>query len=183
MFFFKPILRIGKMLAATIMLVALIGCSPEASSSAEVSASVNANPSVEPESSSSEGTPDPVPVAPKAGTTEIFNHLGLSLEVTNVHTIRKDAIFDGMEMCEYDIYEVYPGAIVTVINADMSDPTYYEDKMPHAQWGFLTSPDERTYIIDGMDPVDITPDLVGVYNLEASIYVLRFEIYDKNGNT
>lgn len=174
MFFFKSFRGIGKILIVTLLLQVLIGCS------ANVSSSSNADSSAESKSSASEVTPVPAPTPSQEGTTEIFNCHELSLEVTNVHTIRKETCFDGMETLEYDVYVVYPGATVSIINADMDDPTYNEDKLPHPQWGFLTAPDERLRIVDGMAPMEVTPDLVGVYNLEASIYVLQFEMFDES---
>ena len=38
--------------------------------------------------------------------------------------------------------------------------------------------DERIKIIDGMEPFDVTRDIIGIYNLEASLYILKFEIIE-----
>lgn len=55
-----------------------------------------------------------------------------------------------------------------------------QTNLPHANWAFLTSNDERIDIMDDMEPLEITGDMLGVYDTESSIYVLGFEMYDDN---
>lgn len=76
------------------------------------------------------------------------------------------------------VYVVYPGAIAKILNAD----TFIDEEtnLPHANWAFLTSNDERIDIMDDMEPLEITGDMLGVYDTESSIYVLGFEMYDDN---
>ena len=83
-----------------------------------------------------------------------------------------------METWKYDIYVVYPGAIAKVLNAD----TFIDEEtnLPHANWAFLTSDDERIDIMDDTEPLEITEDILGVFDPESSVYVLGFEVYDDN---
>lgn len=123
------------------------------------------------------------PVQPEepaqVGTTEEFSYGDLRLVVTNVLEKRTGSVFDGMEDCEYEIYVVAPSAVVTVLEADMMDDTV--DELPHADWAFLLDPadpngDGRLDIVDGMEPVEITPEVLGVFDPESSLYVLEFEL-------
>ena len=92
--------------------------------------------------------------------------------------IKQGSCFDGMETCVYDVYVVYPGAMAKVLNAD----TFIDEEtnLPHASWAFSTSDDERIDIMDDMEPLEITEDMLGVYDTESSIYVLGFEMNDGN---
>lgn len=112
------------------------------------------------------------------GTVKTFEHGELALEVSNVKEVKQGSCFDGMETWEYDIYVVYPGAIAKILNAD----TFIDEEtnLPHANWAFLTSDDERIDIMDDMEQLEITGNMLGVYDTESSIYVLGFEIYDAN---
>ena len=105
-----------------------------------------------------------------------FQYNDFSLEVSNVKEIKQGSCFDGMETCVYDVYIVYPGAMAKVLNAD----TFIDEEtnLPHANWAFLTSDDERIDIMDDMEPLEITEDMLGVYDTESSIYVLGFEMDD-----
>lgn len=123
------------------------------------------------------------PVQPEksaqAGTTEEFSYGDLRLTVTNVLEKRTDSVFDGMEDFEYEVYVVAPGAVATVLDADMMDDT--ADGLPHADWAFLLDPEDpyreggRLDIVDSMAPVEITPEVTGIYDPESSLYVLAFE--------
>lgn len=115
----------------------------------------------------------------RAGVTEEFSYGDLRLTVTNVLEKRTDSVFDGMEDCEYEVYVVAPGAAVTVLAADMMEDT--ADGLPHADWAFLLDPadpngDGRLDIVDGMAPVEITPEVFGIFDPESSLYVLAFEL-------
>lgn len=124
----------------------------------------------------SNNTPEP----PQSGTTQVFERNGLKLEVTKVHSIRKETMLDhGVDLHEYSVFTCYPGATITVLNAGMSDPTYAADGKAHPQWGLYYSDEtEKTRISDGTAPIPITSTLEGVYNLETSLYVLTFEFVD-----
>ena len=121
---------------------------------------------------------EPSAIPPAKGTVKTFERGELALEVSNVKEVKQGSCFDGMETWEYDIYVVYPGAIAKALNAD----TFIDEEtnLPHANWAFLTSDDERIDIMDDMEPLEITGDMLGVYNTESSIYVLGFEMYDGN---
>ena len=88
-----------------------------------------------------------------------------SLEVSNVKEIKQGSCFDGMETCVYDVYVVYPGAMAKVLNAD----TFIDEEtnLPHANWAFSTSDDERIDIMDDMEPLEITEDTI--FGIQANV--------------
>ena len=144
-------------------------------------ANKNETPSnpVQPDIEQSASNPvEPSVIPPAKGTVKTFEHGELALEVSNVKEVKQGSCFDGMETWEYDIYVVYPGAIAKILNAD----TFIDEEtnLPTANWAFLTSNDERIDIMDDMEPLEITGDMLGVYDTESSIYVLGFEMYDDN---
>ena len=72
-----------------------------------------------------------------------------------------------------------PESKITVLDAGMSAPTYAEDGKPHPQWGLLyTDETERTRITDETGTVPVTSDLEGIYNLEASLFVIQLNLVD-----
>lgn len=108
---------------------------------------------------------------------ETFIYDGLKLKVTNVADTRvEDMIDDGGNPWEYKVFTCYPGASVTVLDAGMDDGRFAEDRKPHANWGIELSSDKAIRIVENMDSFDITSDTIGIYNLEASLYVLKFEM-------
>ena len=119
---------------------------------------------------------NPATGSPTKGTVETFEYGDFILEVSNVKEIKQGSFFDGMETCEYEIYVVYPGAIAKVLNAD----TFVDEEtdLPHAEWAFLTSDNERIDIVDDMEPLEITEDILCVFDPESSVSVLEFEMYD-----
>ncbi len=134
----------------------------------------------EPQGSGSDGTtmetvPGQETNAPQKGAVERFEYDDLQLEVSNVKEVKQDTLNDGGEPWTYDVFVLYPGAVVTVLNADMMDDA--SDGIPHADWAFDTSSGERLDIVDGMGPIEATSDILGVFDPESSVYVLRFEIY------
>ena len=112
------------------------------------------------------------------GTIEHFLYGNIEVEVSNVSETRQETIryADGSWEMEYSIFTCFPGAMITVLNADMSDPEYAEDQKPHPQWAIDTVSGTPINIVDGMEPIAVTSDYLGLYNKEASVYVLRFEM-------
>lgn len=106
------------------------------------------------------------------GTVEIFEYGALSVEVTGVEEKRLGSTFDGQETWEYDIYVVHPGATVEILNAG----TFLDSETgaPLADWAFWTSDGGRIDIMDHMEPVEITEDILGIYDPESSLLVLGF---------
>ena len=48
-----------------------------------------------------------------------------------------------------------------------------------ADWAFARNGEDwRLDIVDGMEPLEIVPDVVGVFDPESSVYVLRFVRWD-----
>lgn len=123
--------------------------------------------------SQNQETPESTPM----GTTEMFTRGNLVLEISNVCETRTESkVAEGIEPYELTIYTCYPGATLSVVNADMSDPAYAEDHKAHAQWGMYDiETDLRTELTDGMEPMILDETTDAVYNREASIFVLAFE--------
>lgn len=112
----------------------------------------------------------------QSGKTETFIYADLKLEITNVQDVRVESMVDdGGNPWEYKVFICYPGARATILDADMSDANFSADGKPHANWGIELVSDERIRIVDDTDSFEITPDIVGIYNLESSLYVIKFE--------
>ena len=113
------------------------------------------------------------------GSTETFSYGNLILEISNVKDKRTESkLDDGLAQYEQTIFTCYPGATLSVINADMSDPTYTADGKPHAQWGLYDiQTDERTDITDKSKPVALDKNM-GVVNLESSLLLLVFDFVE-----
>ena len=115
----------------------------------------------------------PVGVLQSVPETRSFTRRGFRMEVTGVLSVRRmNVLAEGVELHEYVELSCVPGAEITILNADMSDPAYSYDKKAHPNWGlYYTGETERTSITDETKTVPVTPDLEGVYNLEASLFV------------
>lgn len=118
------------------------------------------------------------------GETKTYVYQDLEFEVTNIQSEGTETgIDDGGNERTYTVITYYPGAQLTIIQAGMSDPAYNEDGLPHPQWGVLLEPDgsaglqETRKITEDMETLDITTDMSGIYHLESSMYVFRFEPY------
>lgn len=94
------------------------------------------------------------------GETKLFEYGGLKIEITNVREIWQDFSHDGgPELWEYPVYTVYPGATATVLEADMKEGG---DGVLVADWAFARNGEDwRLDIVDGMEPLEIVPDVVG----------------------
>ncbi|NLF80708.1 MAG: hypothetical protein GX572_05920 [Clostridia bacterium] len=124
-------------------------------------------------------TPPQEPQTPElSGETKTYIYQDLEFEVSNIQSERTEAgIDDAGNERTYTVITYYPGARLSIIRAGMSDPAYSADGLPHPQWGVLLEPDERIKITDDMETLDITADMAGIYHLESSMYVFRFEPY------
>ena len=114
------------------------------------------------------------------GETVLFEYGGLKIEIANVQEVGQGFSNDGgPELWEYPVYTVYPGATATVLEAGMKTG---EDGVLLADWAFeLNSEDRRLDIADGMEPLEITPEVVGVFDPESSVYILRFVLQEEDG--
>jgi beta-lactamase regulating signal transducer with metallopeptidase domain len=121
-------------------------------------------------------------LAPK-GEVKKYTYQNLEIELTGVKSDRIETMLDdGGNEWKYTVITCYSGAKLTVIKADMSDPYYNEDGKAHPQWGIIEGEQEhekRIKITDDFQPMEITSDLKGIFNLEASLYVFRFEVYSE----
>ena len=117
---------------------------------------------------------------PEAGQTRRFGVHDLRVEITNVLSTHKTNILaEGVELHEYVVVSCTPESQITVLDAGMSDPTYTEDGKPHPQWGlYYANETERTRITDEAATISVTSDLEGIYNLEASLFVIQLNLVD-----
>lgn len=157
-----------KLLALILLLVILSGC---ANSDGASSDPVHQDPE-----EMTEDPAEPSGIPSTEGIVKTFEFDGLTLEISNVVEIKKGHSFDGMENWEYDIYVVSSGAVAKVLTAD----TFLDEEngSPHANWAFLDSDGGRIDIMDGMEPLEITENILGIYDTESSLYVLGFEMYN-----
>jgi len=116
---------------------------------------------------------DPLP----AGTTETFTYGALVLEVSGVCEVRTESkLAEGIQPYEETVYTCSPGAVLTVVSADMSDPAYTEDHTAHPQWGLYDfETDTRTPLTDETEPIPLDETTDMVFSLESSVGVLSFE--------
>lgn len=113
------------------------------------------------------------------GETVLFEYGGLKMEITHVREVRQDFSNDGgPELWEYPVYTVYPGAAATVLEAGMTDGG--GQSLP--TWFFYLEPgDRRLDVVDGMEPVALTPEIVGMVDGGAGVWLLRFEVWQADG--
>lgn len=99
--------------------------------------------------------------------------LDLKLKISHVKEIKHEtAVLDESETWEYDVYVVYPGAAATVVTAG----TFIDaEGLTHANWAFLTADNQKIEITEGMEPLEITQNILGIP--DESVYVLGFEMY------
>ena len=113
----------------------------------------------------------------QAGKTETFTRGNLILEVSGVCEVRtEEKLAEGIEPYQLTIFVCYPNAVLTVVDADMSDPTYTEDKEPKPQWGVYDfETDGRVKLTNETEPMVIDETTDGIFSLESSVIVLAFE--------
>lgn len=121
-----------------------------------------------------EGEPEAAPT----GITKSYIYGNFEIKLTNVKSDRIETMTDdGGNIWRFNVITYYPGATLTVINADMSDAAYSADGKAHPQWGIFLAEDKRIKITGDTQPFNITSDMVGIYNLESSLYVFKFAEY------
>jgi len=132
-------------------------------------------------SSTLSATPGETPSEP-TGESKQFTYQGLEIEVTGVKNDRNETYQDdGGSKVELIVISYLPGAKLTIIKPDMSDASFSADGKPHAQWGIdyqsKQASGDKYRITDETGALDITSDMLAIYNLEASLYVIKFEAY------
>ena len=121
------------------------------------------------------------------GTVETFTYNDLKLQISNVHSVCTETYTDPIDesyQWERVIYTYYPGAELTVLNADMLEV----DGEAKPQWkisrisedGVPYVPSAGIDIIDYAEPLPITIEMDGVFHYESMIKVLRFEPYQED---
>ena len=117
------------------------------------------------------------------GETMVFEYENLRLEVTNVCTVANNfGRFDGETFEPVDTYVTYPGARLTVLDADMREDT---DGVPCAVWAIVPQRGgEAQPIVDGMEPLEFARNgMEGVQNLETGEIVLGLDHCTEDGET
>ena len=114
------------------------------------------------------------------GETRVFDYGGLKIEITNVREVGQDFCNDGgPELWEYPVYTVYPGAEAAVLEADMLEAG---GGPASPQWFFYLEPENRRLdVVDGMEPVELTPEVVGMVDRDGGAWLVRFEVWEENG--
>lgn len=114
---------------------------------------------------------------------QIFEYQNLRLAITDVKEVRTETWTDDMgDARERPVYVCAPGAIITVLHADMDDGANYEDGLPHARWKIYLSDADgswnaRVGIVDNMSSLAITEDTDGIGAEDE--YILRFEMAEE----
>lgn len=114
----------------------------------------------------------------QSGETVTFEWEGLKLEVSNVNSQRMESVEfpdDPFMYYEYAVYEINPGAQITVISAGMTDGSLTESGEPRPNWYIYLDSGDRIAIADDMETLEITSDVSGIISGEASVFVLAFE--------
>ena len=169
------------MIFILIIVAALVsGCAVQNENQSETSAPpgavssppVSATPPATPGESSSEST----------GESRRFTYQGLEIEVAGLKSYRNETYKDdGGSEVELIVINYLPGAKLTIIKPDMSDASLSADGKPHSKWGIDYQSKQATgdkyRITDETGVLDITPDMLAIYNLEASLYAIKFEAY------
>lgn len=120
-----------------------------------------------------------VPAERPAGETALFEYGGLKMEISHVREVRRDVSGDGgPEPWEYPVYTVYPGAAATVLEAGMEKDG---GGAPRPTWFFYLDGDRRLDVVDGMEPVELTPETLGMVDGDGGAWLLRFEIWEETG--
>ena len=164
--------KLTVLIVSLLLLLSMAGCQ-NADTPAPIDDSVAQADSSHMESPHTDGqATEPMP----QGTVERFTHGALTLEISNVCEVgAKEGIMDDGERYELAEYICYPGAVLRVVDADMSDPAFAEDGKAHPQWGLYDfETDSRTKLTDGMEPIALDETVDGVYHLESSQFVLSF---------
>ena len=164
--------KITALIFSFVLLLLMIGCQKES----HFSDDINPPPADSTILNADADASEPMPT----GTVETFTYKNLTLEISNVCEKRIDTgIYDNGDSYEFPVYTCYPGATLSIIDADMSDPTCAEDHQPHPQWGMYdVETDTRTKLTDGMEPIVLDETTDAVFNLEASVFVLKFEFVE-----
>lgn len=106
---------------------------------------------------------------------ETFTYGDLELEITNVTDVRKQVFTDdGGTDVEQMVFTCLPGAQITVVDADMSQPIVEGLGSAHPNWALDLN--GGTDLRDGMAPVLVPDEGCMVYDPESSVGVLLIKI-------
>lgn len=112
-----------------------------------------------------------------SGETKVFQTGGLELQVTNVYEAQTVEITDDMgNITECPKYICNSNSSITIISADMSDPTYSADGKPHPNWGILFLDGSSVKVTDDTPPITDISNVQCIYSIESSFPVLYFEL-------
>lgn len=112
-----------------------------------------------------------------SGETKVFQTGGLELQITNVYEAQTVEITDDMgNITECPKYICNSNSSITIISADMSDPTYSADGNPHSNWGILFLDGSSMKITDDTPSITDISNVECIFSLESNFPVLYFEL-------
>jgi hypothetical protein len=105
----------------------------------------------------------------------------LILEITNVASVDTITQFENDVPREITVYTLYPGARLSVINADTYDTINTESGLPYERWYIYLASGESIPITDNMQSSEITLDMMSIYadGRIAGTTVLLFVMYNE----
>ncbi len=161
-------------------LLIISSCTPDKTNSLSPSIDPLPTPNVESPTASLESPTPPVespsPSPMPTGEVKQYDYGdSLSIEITNVaYEETRTGIHDGLEEYEYLTYVLYPGAEITVLHAEMKDSSSTDSGKSRPNWYITTKyGGDVLPLIDGMDPVTLTPDMSGI--TEETYHILSFD--------
>jgi hypothetical protein len=116
-----------------------------------------------------------------AAETKAFVYRGLKFEVSGVLSDRTEVYKDdGGADVELLVITCGPEAKLMITDPDMHSGEYTESGKPYPRWGLdyksKQATGEKVRIDDKTGAMEITEDLIAIYDLESSLYVVKFEI-------
>lgn len=105
---------------------------------------------------------------------QLFQYNGLTLMLSDIKEVKQGIANEGIEMWEYDIYVVYPGATLSVISENNIDEMAV--KLDYPDLRLWVGDFERIDITKDMPPVEITDSTLGIVGRDANVWVIAFEL-------
>lgn len=117
--------------------------------------------------------------AQSQGEIKVFSFNAFSVEITSISDERIETVAssdDPLMSFEYVVYECYPGAELTVKNADMTEGSLTESGQPNPNWHVYLNSGDKISITDNMETLELTEDMAGIGT--EGVIVLMFEFRD-----
>ena len=111
------------------------------------------------------------------GDEKTFTQGDFKITISNVKEVKTKQSTDGFETWEENVYVVFPGSKVNIINADLKAGG---DNKLYPAWAFKNGDETSSNITDGMGAVDVyEQELVCIYNIESKTSLVSFEMCEK----